>query len=370
MMNAFCILFSDSYGTSKMSELSSPRTLASVPFGGRFRLVDFMLSSLVGAKVNTIGIVTRDKYGSLMDHVGWGKDWDLNRKNGGIKFLTPFLQDSNTAIGENKFESLNSIIQYIKTSLPEYCIICDANIVFNIDLSKFLDFHAEKGADICFVYKNIAPQQGDLEVTLDENGKVVDALCHTDSVEEEKNVAVNIVVMKKDLLISLVEQGVTYGWHSIKRDVFAKKFNSMNIYGYKANGYLSIIRSVNDYYNASMDLLKSSVRKELFMNDNQILTRIKDSVPTIYGENCNVKNSLIADGCNIDGTVENCIVFRDVKVEKGAVIKNSIIMQNTVVRKNSLLSCVITDKDVEITEDKILAGSESMPFIINKGKIV
>ena len=369
-MNAFCILFSDSYGTSKMSELSDIRTLASVPFGGRFRLVDFMLSSLVGAKVNSIGIVTRDKYGSLMDHVGWGKDWDLNRKNGGIKFLTPFLQDSNIAMGENKIESLNSIMQYIKSSLPEYCIICDANIVCNIDFSELMKFHVEKGAEISFVYKTMAPQQGDLDVTLNENGKITDALYHTSSVEENKNVVVNIFLMKKDLLISIIEQGITYGWHSLKRDILGKKFNDLNMYGYKADGYMSIVRSVNEFYNANMELLKGSVRKELFMNDNQILTRIKDSVPTIYGENCNVKNSLIADGCNIDGTIENCIVFRDVKVEKGAVIKNSIIMQNTVVRKNSLLSCVITDKDVEITEDKILAGSESMPFIINKGKTV
>lgn len=369
-MNAFCILFSDSYNTSKINELSGTRTLASVPFGGRFRLVDFMLSSLVGANVNSIGIVTRNKYGSLMDHVGWGKDWDLNRKNGGIKFLTPFLEDANTAIAENKFESLHSILSYIKSSLPEYCIICDANIVFNMDLEKLMDYHIEKNADISFIYKKMVPGKGDLEVSINEDGKLCDALYHSQNASEEKNTVVNIMMMKKDLLINLIEQGTTYGWHSIKRDIFAKHFNSLNIYGYNAEGYLSIIRSVNDYYNASMDLLKGSVRKELFMNDIPVLTRIKDSVPTIYGEKCKISNSLIADGCNINGTVENCIVFRDVKVEEGAVVRNAILMQNTVVKKNSQLNCVITDKDVEIKENKLLAGTESMPFIINKGKIV
>lgn len=369
-MNAFCILFSDSYDTSKMSELSDPRTLASVPFGGRFRLVDFILSSLVGAQINSIGIVTRNKYGSLMDHVGWGKDWDLNRKNGGIKFLTPFLQDVNAIIGENRFEALNSIMSYIKSSLPEYCIIADGNIVCNLDFEKIMEYHISKNADITFVYKKMHPANMDLEVTINENGRLVDTLYHTSSSNEEKDVALNIIFMKKNLLISLIEQGITYGWYSMKKDIFSKNFNNMNIYGYKEDKYTAVIRSVNDYYDASMDLLNFEIRNELFGGENPILTRIKDSVPTIYGEKCHVSNSLIADGCNIDGTVENCIVFRDVKVERGAVIKNSIIMQNTVVRKNSLLSCVITDKDVQITENKILAGSESMPFIINKGKIV
>ena len=369
-MNAFCILFSDNYFSTKMSEISDIRTLASVPFGGRFRLVDFMLSSLVAAKVNSIGIVARNKYGSLMDHVGWGKDWDLNRKNGGIKFLTPFIQDANTIMGENKFEALNSIMEYIKTSLPEYCLICDSNMVFNMDLQDFMRAHEAKGADISFVYKRMIPQQKDLEVSIDCDGKVYDALYHTSDGNEEKDVVMTMILLKKDLLVSLVEQGITYGWDSIKKDIIAKQFNNYKICGYKADGYMAVIRSVTDYYNASMDLLKSGVRKELFMNDIPVFTRIKDSVPTIYGEHCHIKNSLIADGCNIDGMVENCIIFRDVKVEKGAILKNSIIMQNTKVGKNSLLSHVITDKDVTISDDKILAGTESVPFIINKSSCV
>ena len=369
-MNAFCILFSDNYFSTKMGEISDIRTFASVPFGSRFRLVDFMLSSLVEAKVNSIGIVTRNKYGSLMDHVGWGKDWDLNRKNGGIKFLTPFFQDANTIMGENKFEALNGIMEYIKDSLPEYCLICDSNIVFNMNLQHFMKAHEEKGADISFVYKKMVPQQKDLEVSLDGDGKVYDALYHTSEGDEEKDVVMTMILLKKDLLISLVEQGITYGWDSIKKDIIAKQFNNYKIYGYKADGYMAVIRSVGDYYNASMDLLKSSVRKELFMSDIPVLTRIKDSVPTIYGEQCHIKNSLIADGCNIDGTVENCIIFRDVKVEKGAVLKNSIIMQNTKVGKDAYLSNVITDKDIVVNDSKILAGTESVPFIINKGVTV
>lgn len=369
-MNAFCILFSDISGASQMGELSDIRTLASVPFGGRFRLVDFTLSSLVAANVSSIGIVTRNKYGSLMDHVGWGKDWDLNRKNGGIKFLTPFLRDSDSALSDNKFDTLNSIMNFIKDSLPEYCIICEGNVVFNMDFEKMLDFHISRDADITFAYKNMQPSETDLEVMFDDSGRLIDTLYHANVVEDNKNVALNIIMLKKDLLISLVEQGITYGWSSFKRDVYSKKFSTMNIYGYEIEGYSALIRNVNDYYNSNMDLLDYEVRNQLFASENPIITRIKDSVPTIYGENSHVKNSLVADGCTIDGTVENSIIFRDVKVEKGAVIKNSIIMQNTLVGKNSSLTSVITDKDVTITEEQVLAGTQSTPFIINKGKTV
>lgn len=369
-MNAFCILFADSNETLDMSELSNERTLASVPFGGRYRLVDFVLSSLVGAQIRNIGIVTRNKYGSLMDHVGWGKDWDLNRKNGGIKFLTPFLKNSDSAAIGNRIEALNSVMDYIKTSLPEYCIICDSNIVMNVDLEKFMEYHEEKGGDITFAYTSMPTTAKELEVMLDDNGKLIDTMYHQYPHAEEKNIQLNIVILKRDLLVSLIEKGVTYGWYSLKKDVIAHGFNDYNIYGYKVDGYTSVINSVETYYNTNMDLLNKDVRLELFMGKNPILTRIKDSVPTIYGENSNVTNSLIADGCTIDGTVENCIIFRDVKVAKGAVVRNSIIMQNTTINENAMLSCVITDKDVTIGAGRVLAGTETMPFIINKGKNV
>ncbi len=369
-MNAFCILFADSDETLDLGELSNERTLASVPFGGRYRLVDFILSALVGAQIHDIGIVTRNRYGSLMDHVGWGKDWDLNRKNGGIKFLTPFLKTSDSFVMGNSIEALNSIMDYIKNSLPEYCILSNSNIVMNIDLEKFMEYHAEKGGDITIAYTSMPIAAKELEVKFDENGKLVDTMFHQYPQEENRDVKLNFLMMKKDLLISIIEKGITYGWSSIKKDVIAHGFNEYNIYGYKVDGYCAVINSVETFYKKNMDLLCTKIRKELFMGKTPILTRIKDSVPTIYGENCEIKNSLIADGCTIDGTVENCIIFRDVKIAKGAVVRNSIIMQGTVIEKEAMLSCIITDKDVKIGSGKVLGGTETMPFIINKGKKV
>ena len=284
--------------------------------------------------------------------------------------MTPFLRNRDTAAIGNRIEALNSVMDYIKTSLPEYCILCDCNTVLNVDLEKFMKYHEEKGADITFAYKYMPTTAKELEVTLDADGRLVDTLYHQYPHNDEKNIQLNLVVLKRDLLVYLIEKGVTYGWYSIKKDVIAHRFNEYKIYGYEVDGYTAVIKSVEDYYNANMDLLNKDVRLELFMGKNPILTRIKDSVPTIYGDTCKVTNSLVADGCTIKGNVENCIIFRDVKVEEGTVVRNSILMQGTKVGANSNLNCVITDKNVTVGENKVLAGTETMPFIINKGKIV
>ncbi len=369
-MNAFCILFADSYEKLDLSELADGRTLASIPFGARYRIVDFALSSLVGANVHTIGLVTRNKYGSLMDHVGWGKDWDLNRKNGGIKFLTPFLHDADTAFFGNKIEALNSVMDFIKSALPEYCILCDSNIVMNIDLKKFMEYHKEKNADITVAYACRNTKTRNLEIMLDGDGRVVDTMFHQYPHEEEKNTQLELMILKKELLISLIEKGITYGWYSFKKDVIAHGFSEYRIYGYRVDGYISVIDSVETFYKTNMELLKKDVRLELFHGKNQILTRIKDSVPTMYGEEAKICDSLVADGSVIDGTVENCIIFRDVVIKKGARIRNSIIMQGTVIEEGTELESVITDKDVVVGAGRRLFGTESCPFIIKKGKTV
>lgn len=371
-MNAFCILFADNYGYdySEVNEISHNRTLASIPFGGRYRLIDFVLSALVGANVYNIGLVTRNKYSSLMEHVGWGKDWDLNRKNGGLKFLTPFSGNEGTGIVNNKIEALNSVLEFIKTASADYCILSDSNVVMNIDLKKFMEYHEEKNADITFAYKNMMPKDRELEVTLNSDGKLVDTMYHKESIGVLADIQLNMVILKKDLLINLIEKGITYGWYSLKKNVIANSFDDYKIYGYKVDGYVSKIETIEDFYKTNMDLLNKDVRMELFHGKNHILTRIKDSVPTVYGENADVKNSLVADGSKVDGIIENCIIFRDVVIKKGAVVKNSIIMQGTTIEENAKLDCVITEVDVVVTKGKVLTGTDTMPFMINKGKIV
>ncbi len=370
-MNAFCILFTDTYdnGNSKINELSNPRTLASIPFGGRYRLIDFMLSSLVGAQVGDIGIITKSKYGSLMDHVGWGKDWDLNRKNGGLKILTPFATDS-IQYTDNQFDILRSIHGYIDSTLEEYCIIADANLVINLDFNKVFEAHQKNDADITVLCRNAVPQTGDIELQLEDGGKVSDVLIHTAPACGEKTVALNIFILKKSLLRELIDWGVTYGWKTFGKDVITKKFTELKIYGYRHAGYCTLIDSLEVYLRSNLEMLNSEIRNEIFNDEQPVLTRIKDTVPTKYGDDACVKNSYIADGCVIDGNVENSIIFRNVKIEKGARIQNSVVMQNTIIEENTSLNSVISDKNVRITSNKSLSGCDTLPVVINKGKTV
>ncbi len=370
-MNAFCILFTDTYDNndSKINAISGERTLASIPFGGRYRLIDFMLSSLVGASVRDIGIITKSRYGSLMDHVGSGKDWDLNRKNGGLKILTPFASDAMEC-SDNQFDALRSVLGYIDDTLEEYCILADSNLVVNLDFNKMFAFHKESGADVTVLCRDAKETNGDIELKLGKDGKVEDVLIHTGDSDTKKNLAMNVFIMKKALLRELIEWGVTYGWKHFGKDVIAKKFSELSIYGYKHNGYCELINSLEVYLHANLKMLEKEKRSEIFNAEQPILTRIKDSVPTKYGDNAEVSNSYIADGCSIDGKVENSIIFRNVKIEKGACIKNSIVMQNTIVEENTSLNCVIADKNARITANKTLSGCETLPVVIGKGKIV
>ncbi len=366
-----CILYSESYGVAP-NELVSERTLATVPFAGRYRLIDFILSSLVKAKIFNIGILTKEHYGSLQDHLGWGKDWDLDRKTGGLKILTPFAK-AETASTRNRsgVDALWSAKGYIEMCDEDYVILADTNQVMNIDFTSMIKSHIEQKADITLLYQNHdnAVYNG---VVLDCNssGRVVDAYFTVGQENEIQSAMLNVVIFDKKLLLSLLDRAFTFGWTNLVRDFITKNISKLNIYGFEHKGYCAVVNTVADYYQASMDLLKRDIRKELFYSDTPVLTRVKNSVPTIYGFDCKVQNSLIADECEINGELNNCIVFRGVKIQKGAVLNNCIIMQRSSIGSGAKLNCVITDKDVIVEDHHVLSGYSSYPFIISKGQIV
>ena len=366
-MNAFCILFSNTYENNEISELTKLRTPASIPFGGRYRLVDFVLSSLVKASVRDVGIITNNKYASLVDHVGMGRAWDLSRKNGGLKVLPPY-RNGIVSDHDNFFKALYDIKGYAEDMLQEYCIIANTNMVCNIDFEDILLAHQRSDADVTVVYRNAPAQQGDMEIRCDETGRVDYALLNTSDTDEIKPVTMKVYLMKKELLLTLIDKGATYGWDDFDIDVIAKQRDELKIYGYEHTGYCAVINTLEQFYRANMELLKPEVQKELLKSDYNILTRIKDSVPTVYGENNSVKNSFVADGCHIDGIVENSIIFRDVKIAKGAHVKDCIIMQKTEIGEGAQLNCVISDKDVKIGENITLTGNPKIPFVITKLK--
>lgn len=364
------ILFA-SGNESKLNELTLHRTTASLPFAGRYRLIDFALSSLVNSGITRIGIITRNNYSSLMDHIRMGRDWDLNRKNSGIAVFPPFGLNTSRDVYKGKIEALYTVLDFLEKAPEDYVCVSNCNVASNIDLESILDEHIERGADVTMLcHKANVTTSKRVIVSKNENDVVTD-LCQVEiPSSNQKLVSLNIYIIRKDLLISWIEQAYARGMVNFEKDILFREVENGKIYAKEIETYAAIVDDVKTYYNESMKVLKEDVRKELFDTGRKVYTKVKDSVPTTYGPSANVSGSLIADGCVINGTVENSILFRDVRIEEGAVVKNSIIMEHGVVMKNGQISYTITDKSVVIGANRQISGSEDYPIVIVKNKKV
>ncbi len=370
MNNMMSILFA-SGNESKLNELTLHRTTASLPFGGRYRLIDFSLSNLVNSGISNIGIVTRSNYQSLMDHIRQGRDWDLNRKNGGISVFPPFVYNSSREVYKGKIEAIYSIFSFLNRSKEDYVVISNCNIAANIDFEEIFDRHVKSGSDLTVVcHKGYTTTSHRIVIEKDDDNKVTDIYETEYAGSEEKYISLNIYLIKKDVLIDLVQKAYARGMVDFEKDILFKMVSEGRVSAYEACCYAAIVDDVKTYYNESMNLLNFDTREALFGQESKIYTKVKDSVPTVYQSGAKVSNSLLADGCVINGTVENSILFRNVRIEEGAVVKNSIVMENGVVGKNSSLQYAITDKDVVISEDRNISGFITYPIVIVKGKKV
>ena len=370
-MRAVGIIFSNIHDDS-VPELARIRTLGSIPFGGRYRLIDFPLSNMVNSGIDTVGIITKSNYQSLMDHVGSGKDWDLARKDGGVIILPPFGDAESSSLYTSRLEALKGITGFLFRADEEYVVMTDCDSVSRINYRDVIEYHAKNRADITLVYKKYenGTYSAKNATTFDiEDGRIVGVNYKEKLNDKYSNVFTNIFVMKKSLLQNIVMDSISHNKRHFMTDVIADNVNAMKIMGYEHKGVFEAITSLQAYYDSNMKMLDANVRHEVF-GDRSVFTKIRDSAPTKYGNSAIVKNSMIADGCVIEGEVENSILFRNVKVARGAVVKNSIVMQNTVLGENSSLNCIIADKNVTIRDRKVLSGSENHPFYIGKGIMI
>lgn len=375
--NVLGIIFPNSYD-NQISALCNERLMASIPFASRYRMVDFLLSSMVNCGINNISIIVRKNYRSLMRHLGAGREWDLTRKNGGLNIVPPFAEKT-VKVYNGRVEALASIVDFLKTQREKYVVIADSNIVANYNFNAMLDAHIASGADVSIAYKveeiptsfiNLQPNMSkDLYYTLQlEDERVVDI--HTNSKESgEQNLSMNIYMIERELLIEQIQNAYARGHVYFERDVLAPQLNKLKVYGYKYEGYTARISDIESYYRENMKLLDDENLDALF-EPSPIYTKIRDDNPTRYIGNSKVKNTMVADGCVIEGEVENCILFRGVKIGKGAVVKNSIIMQDTTIRDNAQIDYVITDKEVTISEGRSLKGNSSFPVFVPAYKII
>lgn len=363
------IIFSNIHD-EKIRELTEKRAMGSVPFGGRYRLIDFPLSNMVNSGINKVGVITKSNYQSLMDHLGSGKAWDLSRKREGLFILPPFGKETSST--DSRIELLNSIRSFLHNSNEEFVALSDCDVLCSINFSSILSFHLQHGADITVVYRHarIPSDMSEPTIyTIDEDDRVQDMLV-SPRVEGACNFGISVLLMRRELLMYLVDDCISRNLYNFKRDLLQRNLGRYKVYGYQYTGYMRLINSIHSYFEASMSLMLQEVREQLFTQDRPIFTKVRDDMPARYGLGASVSNSIIADGCVVEGTVENCVLFRGVKVGKGTVLRNCVIMQDSVIGENCQLSYVITDKDVDIKSDRSLMGFPSYPVLISKGAVV
>lgn len=360
-----------------LRELSEHRPVASVPFGGRYRVIDFMMSNLVNSGCYQVAVLMRDKYQSLLDHLGSGKDWDLSRKRGGMFLLPPnaFAPKSSPLVTENyrtSLEALGSISDMLNKNKSEHVLICSADIVANIPLDEVMKEHKKSEADVTIVCtKNSEGGAFDMFLDLSPRHEVEDIRNGDNMGGKCKYKSMGIYIMKRKYLQSLLSDCVTHNLRSFERDAMQHVFKRGDkVHGYVFDKYSAKIENVKGYFSASMDMLDKDIRDQVFLKNRPILTKIYDEAPTYYGEDAEVSDSLIADGSRIEGTVKNSIIFRGCTIAKDAIVKDSIVLPNSSIGEGVELSYVVTDKGVTVRENRKMMGSATYPVAIAKNATV
>lgn len=371
MGNVLGLVFANMHDTT-LGDMTKNRTMGSVMFGGRYRLIDFPLSNMVNSGISEVGVITKSNYQSLLDHLGSAREWDLARKKGGLYILPPFGNVEST-LYRGRIEALYGAMSFIKHSRAKYVILSDCDVVTNIDYKPIVAAHIESGADITAVAHTGVYSSEDIKTStvfnVDADKNVTSVLINPD-ISGTCTTSLNVFVMSMDFLIETVNDAMARGNVSFERNILQEKCRELKIKIYEYDNYFSKLNSPESYFKSNMALLEPDNARKLFVPKRSIYTKVSDNAPVKYDLDSKVSNSLIADGCIIEGEVENSVLFRGVKVGKGAKVKNCILMQGTVVGDNAELNYLITDKNVSICENHILTSSPQYPMYVGKGASV
>ena len=365
--NALGIIFPNSYDNT-VPELVTERTMASIPFAGRYRMVDFMLSSMANCGISNVSIVVRKNYHSLMDHLGTGREWDMARRHGGLNIVPPFAE-KGVRIYSGRVEALGSILNFLENQKEKYVVMSDANIAVNYDFNALLAAHQASGADVTIAYQKVEIPEGrkndNYTLTVDADGRVTELLFN-DYRSGKQNLDLNIYVLEREILIKLVKDAAARGLIYFERDILAHNVNILNIRALEYTGYVAHVCDMKSYFDENLKLIDEKNLNALFPKQSPVYTKIRDDNPVRYVTGSRVESSILADGCIIEGEVENSILFRGVKIAKGAKVRNCVLMQDTVVGEGSNLEYVITDKNVTISADKEIKGTNTFPVYAAK----
>lgn len=358
-------LIAANYSTEKLGKLTSERTVASLPYGGRYRLIDFPLSNMFNAGIKAVGVLMPYKYRSILDHIGAGKEWSLDRKNGGL-FVLP---GSVFGISHSETRFLLRDVErnkiFLTRSPSPYVIVAATNTVCNMDYAELSAVHQKSGADITMVCR-YAHKDEPYATALHTDGDRVMGISH--GAKAGGKAFLDCFIINRQLLMKILE------WYSAVNyldlfDALSDDYDKLDVRTYEFDGYAQHIYDTESYYRSSMDLLDEKVSDELFSRNRPILTKVQDTVPTKYIQGAEVKNSLVSAGCIIGGTVEGSVLFRGVRIEGGAVVKNCIIMQSCTIGRGAYLENAIIDRSNIISAGMVIKGSSENTFVKEKSEI-
>lgn len=350
------------------------RTLSAVRFAGRYRLVDFMLSNMVNSGIYTIGLVLNSHYQSLIGHIGMGKEWDLARKSGGVMFFPPYLADGRQGVNSEVDGPLQRAAEYIATARADTIVLADSSVAYNMDYQAAIDTHGKTGADITAVYTRMSITPGERETAtvfdIAEDGRVraVSAAMPT---EDKQNLSMGAYIMRKNHFIRLIAGEKNCGMLRFSRVLIAGALERLRVVGYEFRGYSAHIKSVDTFFRYNMEMLDIEKRNALFdFEGRRILTSRRDSLPTKYGKKAEIKNSIVAEGCQIDGEVTDSVIYRNVRIKEGAVVRNCILQEGAVVGKNAKLDYIIADRAVIVSENRTMTGYSTYPVYIENSRTI
>lgn len=371
-MNSIGIIFSNIYD-APLGELTKKRTVASMPFGGRYRFVDFVLSNMANSGLTSVGIITKYNYQSLMDHLGSCSEWDLNRKNSGVYILPPF-STGTTSVYHGNLEAMENALSFLRANKAKYVIMSDTTVICNINYEDVVDSHKKSGADVTVIAASADCDDcfTESDLFVKENGGRVEDIAIGRLISKDWLMGMGMFVMERKKLISVIEEYVSRGRYSLEKDFIQTEFikGKITVNVYKFEKTILRNHSIKSYFDNNLKLMDMKVHDEIFAKGAPIYTKVRDEAPTYYHKDAKISNCIIADGCTLIGKAENSVFFRDVRLRSDAVVKNSIIMQGSQIGKNASLEYVIVDKNVKIGDNVSLKGSPEIPLIIPKGTTV
>ncbi len=355
-----------------LRELAQVRNTCSIPYGGRYRLVDFALSNLVNAGVTDVGLIVYTSYQSMLDHVGSGKDWDLSRKHGGLRILPPFSFSGRQSGSRyrGRMDALAGVYSYLQNIRQNYVVLSTGDLAATLPIAEIFEQHLRTGADVTAVCapEDKADPRMTCYLTSDAEGRITDLAVGPETPKGEASL--EVYILSKSLLLNLVSRCAAHDIASLSQALLRDNLGRLDMRVFRFNGYAARVQTVAGYFQRSMELLDPTVRSSLFRTDRPVKTKDQSNPSTYYGPQAQSVNSLISDGCIIEGTVVNSILSRGVRVEKGARVENCILMQRTAIQSGAVLRYAIADKNVRVCPGRMLMGHGTYPLVIAKNEIV